>query len=226
MAATVDAVSAVAKQTDGSLALTITKPSGVISGDLLVAVVNQNGNPGPSWTSSGWTEVVEAAQASIKSSYLYKIAGGSEPASYDFASGISNQKIGRIWRISDHAASWQDYTPTPAITDAQTTAVAPSETTTQDDVLVIFACGADRNRLSAATPPSGLTDEQHDDTEESANAAGLCSGWLLQASAGATGTKAWTFETANSEQSNGFTIGIRSAGVATAAQPASLMLGL
>lgn len=64
--------------------LTVTKPTGTVSGDLLLLLANgeSTGNPP---TCTGFTETVSDSQSGAKgmnASALYKIAGGSEPASY------------------------------------------------------------------------------------------------------------------------------------------------
>lgn len=71
---------------DGGLTLTITKPTGVISGDLLVAIVCAEDTT--SWSGdTGWTEVAEqVANPALR--VAYKVAGASEPANYSFTLSI------------------------------------------------------------------------------------------------------------------------------------------
>lgn len=69
----------------GTDSITINKPASTTSGDLLIAVVGINGN-GADYTSSGWTILNTANDGNNWGlRILYKIAGGSEPASYDFS---------------------------------------------------------------------------------------------------------------------------------------------
>ena len=72
-----------------SSSITIGKPSGTASGDLLVAYV-ASGLGGATYTSSGWTQAEDGAQYTL----LWKIAGGSEPADYTFsgASALGNNR--------------------------------------------------------------------------------------------------------------------------------------
>src|SRR3954468_21685402 len=65
--------------------VTVTKPTGVQTNDLLVAHVMVTGNVTGSLAGAGWTQVTSgtAANAGTQASF-YKIAGGSEPASYSF----------------------------------------------------------------------------------------------------------------------------------------------
>lgn len=63
--------------------LTISKPTGTTSGDLLIAVIGGT----KSSTPSGWTQLsdVDSGGSSTGHVYVYyKIAGGSEPSSYTF----------------------------------------------------------------------------------------------------------------------------------------------
>jgi len=66
--------------------VSVTKPTGVQTNDLLVAHVDVTGNVTASLTASGWTAITSgtAANQATQASY-YKIAGGSEPASYSFS---------------------------------------------------------------------------------------------------------------------------------------------
>lgn len=107
-------------RTDGSDVddnVTFTKPTGVASGDLLIAVVSFV----DVWTlspPSGWTLLnsVEVQNTSLRNSMYTKVAGGSEPASYAFSTGSGNDGIingglfalreseGRVLSI-DHASN-------------------------------------------------------------------------------------------------------------------------
>lgn len=216
MAATVSSVSAIAVEADGTLGVTITAPSGITTGDLLIAVVGQNTADGASWACSGWTEHDSAAYSTVVcGAVFYKIAVSADESATDYTftrgTSASNKKTGRIFRVTGHHATWSDYTPTAATSAASTTAVAPSETTTEANVLLIRAVFVDRNRMSGATPVPSISDESHADADETATASGHGSGWELQASAGSTGTQSWTLESATSDEYVGYTVGIRSA---------------
>src|SRR5205823_12829996 len=64
--------------------LTITKPTGVVAGDVMIAnISNPGANAGA--TSTGWILIGAAANTGGRSTVLYKVAGGSEPSSYAFA---------------------------------------------------------------------------------------------------------------------------------------------
>lgn len=86
-----------ATQTDGANAddnVTFAKPTGVASGDFLVASVNFV----DVWTltpPTGWTLAtsVLTQSGSLRNNLYWKVAGGSEPSSYVFSTGSGNDGI-------------------------------------------------------------------------------------------------------------------------------------
>lgn len=70
--------------------LTINKPAGTQSGDLMIAVLVNNSNT--TWSLSGWTAQVDQSGHMV----LTKTAGSSEPASYAFNSTNSNACSGVV----------------------------------------------------------------------------------------------------------------------------------
>lgn len=72
---------------EGTGTITITKPTGVASGDLLLFLSSQN-NQTPN-LASGWTMQGEqnADTNAFRISMAYKVAGGSEPSNYTFTLG-------------------------------------------------------------------------------------------------------------------------------------------
>jgi hypothetical protein len=74
-----------AKTASGN-SISCSKPTGVSSGHLLLALVTSNDG---AITSSGWTVIGHGSGQPdlFDSTWLYKVAGGSEPSSYSFATG-------------------------------------------------------------------------------------------------------------------------------------------
>jgi hypothetical protein len=70
-----------------SASVTVTKPTGVVAGDLMIANVSNycSGCTQTSAVLSGWTLIAGTDTDRGRASLLYKIAGASEPASYAFA---------------------------------------------------------------------------------------------------------------------------------------------
>ena len=129
----------------GNSSMTITKPSGVVSGDLLVFIFYRDNNQSMSTPPSGWTlDHDGAATIDGQSSKYYvshKVAGGSEPANYTwtFGGGTGN-KIGVILAYQDGHATQIDTSavtnPAGTSTDAQ---VSDAITTAQDSAMVVVA---------------------------------------------------------------------------------------
>ena len=77
-----------------STSLPINKPSGVLAGDILVVGLC-SGSSG-TWTPpSGWTELLDQG-ANPGLAVMYKVATGSEPASYTFLVSTSTAIAGQI----------------------------------------------------------------------------------------------------------------------------------
>lgn len=89
MAIGLRAVSSNANDVTGGT-LVCNKPSGVVSGDLLVAIVgrDQDAAATTNFTSSGWTldTFFSGTSTYATLAVLWKVAGGSEPATYTFTS--------------------------------------------------------------------------------------------------------------------------------------------
>lgn len=173
------------------------KPSGVVSGDLLVAVVarSQTAAATTSFTSSGWTSAAFFAGSSVGNDpvvgVLWKAAGGSEPTSYTFTSTSysgTDQFVVHILALTG-ASTTSPFVVTPVKTDAGSTSssvVAPSVSPSVDDSLLVcwFACLYFGSGTTWTTP-SGMT--------ERVDRGGV---WLhpatdteLRPSSGATGTR-------------------------------------
>lgn len=147
----------------GSDTFTLTKPTGTAEGDLLVALISLTASTITHPT--GWTEVrVDDGYGSTdKVRIAYKVAGGSEPASYQWDDGGASgtpKWVGAIYRITGHdpdvpidVHSGQRLTSGTAVT-------APGVTTTVDDCLLLFHgyvgfTSGDRT----FTPPGGMTED-------------------------------------------------------------------
>lgn len=106
MAATVESTSNTAWST-GSSTLTLTKPSGAVDGDFLVAVVagadNGGGTPTVSSVPSGWTleDSIQNTSAADVTLYIYSKIADSEGSSWNWTIGTSaDYRGGGVYRIS------------------------------------------------------------------------------------------------------------------------------
>ena len=76
----------------GTGSAVVSKPTGVVAGDLLVAKCTSYDTAGQTVTSSGWTalgSVVPGGASSTSLHVLYKVAGSSEPATWTFTEGTA-----------------------------------------------------------------------------------------------------------------------------------------
>lgn len=87
--------------------ITITKPSGLAAGDLLVCLINIFGN-GTVTTPSGWTQGTQQANGTTQSlQYLYKIADSADAAASNFTFNLSGSldTAGGLLRVTGSAGS-------------------------------------------------------------------------------------------------------------------------
>ena len=86
----------------GSTTCTVTKPTGTVSGDLLVAAIGKSTTGTPSGVPSGWVVVTSNTAEKLNNTassfgngcgFYYKIAGGSEGADYTWTSTSSEWAI-------------------------------------------------------------------------------------------------------------------------------------
>ncbi|MFQ5803957.1 MAG: hypothetical protein ACE5JQ_13770 [Candidatus Methylomirabilales bacterium] len=141
----------------------IDKPAGTTNGDLLlIALVETTlGAPGSFVPPAGWTFLqLSGVQTSFALQVLYKVAGASEPAAYDWGNPNSGKRLlGILLRISGNdTTSPIDASAASSSDIFQTgTAVTPSVTTTQQcDRVVRFVYAGDD--ASDIIPPSNHTE--------------------------------------------------------------------
>ncbi len=173
--------------------IVITKPSGVVSGDLLLLFLSTDGDTVPN-TLSGWT-VVEEATTSVGAkatlTILSKVAGGSEPSDYTFTGGGNQTRAGLIFRIDGQNATFKDVSGIDN-TGNSTTPTAPTVTTTVADCLVLCSYAQDDDSAPNTHPGSTTELADFDSGGGASPASTLGVASYTQASAEATGTKAWS----------------------------------
>src|SRR4051812_7446283 len=195
----------------GSTSLAITKPAGVVAGDVMIAAVGANGNTAitapagwssvglydaAAWSNTGWIQV------------LFKIAGSSEPASYSWALGTTRPAAGTIvdYIGVDNAAPIQI---SAVGTGTASPAVAPTITTTSANQMVISTVGG-KNTSGAFTftNPAGTTDRVEVYSSTGTTRAGIDNADSIQAAAGATPTRSFTIAPTTTEWA-GITVGLK-----------------
>lgn len=184
-----------------SAPVTVNKPASVVEGTLMLAFQFAEWGSYSELTASGWTLVTDASHDETGSSGGHfktwkKIAGPSEPSTYDFGQNNGADGVVAILPIFGAGA-----TPTlVCLTDDNTTDTAPSVSApTANDLLICIAAVANDAIASRTwTPPSGMT-------EQADISASYCSesvATLLPTGAsGATGTKDFTPSSTNNIRS-------------------------
>lgn len=185
-------------QTANSASVVINAPSGIVSGDLLIAAIGSTSiSSAETFTTipSGWTLIKQTNNVGALGANLlsyYKIAGSSEPSSYTWSGGQNVPHIAWIMRFTGTDPT----TPINVSADATGSAVspvAPTITTTVVNCMKICCC-AQQNTLAASyTPPTGYLEESDlTSTNLGTTSATGESAIRVQATAGASGTATMT----------------------------------
>ena len=145
--------------------VTLNKPSGVVSGDFMLAIFGYWNASAPVTAPSGWTHLDTTANSAAtynQSSVYYKVAGGSEPATYTWTFGGSSDEVGAGIiaysgvNTSDPIQTWAlDANDTNANFDG-----LPLTITTQPVQLVLMT-GSNASTMAGSyttSPPDGYTE--------------------------------------------------------------------
>lgn len=195
---------------DSASPLTATKPTGTVSGDLLVFAIVQGGSTLSALTApTGWAATSSAGAGSCTGKVWTKAAGGSEPSTYDFP-----YEAGADVAAMMHRVTGADTTPTlvqastgngPSTGSVDSPSVTPNGA---DDLLMVFmgvACGGS---TLVETDPSGTTDAGQ---AQEGSFQAIAAAYQQLASGSATGAKTWTSITPASKPGVTFTLAIKSA---------------
>lgn len=176
--------------------ITVNKPTGTINGDVMLASVAVVKNTSTVITPAGWTLVQSSNQTNGNTSRLYtyyKVAGGSEPASYIWT--FSGANIGAVAGVASFTGV--DTASPIDVSASQTTAKSTSHTavsittTVAGDMLVtIHEFTSSRNWTS----PGGMTEviDSYSRTGTSGNGISLEMNYEARPAVGATGLRTAT----------------------------------
>lgn len=181
--------------------ITLTKPTGTVAGNVLVAFFYVECGSAPTITApSGWTSMGSATGTSTLGEVFTKIAGDSEPANYSFSTNVSIV-------VGSGALSGYSASGSVAIGDnvfdatAKAPGVAPSVTTTRPNSLLFCAFIG----VGLGSGVSGMTSRVALDN----GVRDLAAFDQAIAAAGATGTRtytgsgsSWSFSMAIEDQAN------------------------
>ena len=164
--------------------ITVNKPAGVVSGDLMIAQFYVEGSSIPTITPpAGWTSKATATGTNTRSQVFTKVAGASEPAGYAFTSSPS--LVAGSGAICAYRATGTIVEAADAfVADATAPIDAPSVTTTRPNAKLF--CGF--TTVAIGSGVSGMTSRVALDNGSRDIAA------FDQdiASSGATGTRTYT----------------------------------
>lgn len=203
MAVTVENTGATATATAANT-IALTKPTGLATGDLMIAHVYARSNDSTTFNSvaSGFTEIQTLFASSVAHGAWWKIADAGDVAASDFTfgwDGVAVNGIGRMWRISGHDAT----TPINGSNEANgvgSTDTVSGITPSVANCLLILLHGAsdDTGSISgwaiATDNPASWT-EAYDDNGGLPNAL-IAGAYALRPQTTATGDATWTAATA------------------------------
>lgn len=189
-----------------TISVTINVPSGVSSGDVMVAGITfSNGSSVTLTPPSGWILISgtrcdnnDSSGAYSSIAMYYKVAGASEPASYTWTTlspGVFYAGWMSAYSVIDNSSpidlgSCQTNGSSSSLT---TSVIAPSITTTGTNEMIVTAHGTYGGAYSF-TPPAGMTERADLNNTGSRS---IESADALQAVAGVTGLKTATVSTAS-----------------------------
>src|SRR5205809_792276 len=186
------AQSASSGSSSSATSLAISRPAGTVANDVMVAsITSRTGSGTPTIAApSGWTSIVSTNNTStVTTATFWKVAGtaAADPGPYAFTVSSSS--------VAGGISAYFNVDTTNPInaSGGQATSSAPSITTTVANTMLVACFGRSGSSLIGA--PSGMTERFTAVTSGSNNAASE-SADVPQATAGATGSKASTGNTA------------------------------
>jgi hypothetical protein len=183
---------------NGSTSISLTVPSGVAVGDLLVADVDAAGTSAIT-PPAGWTQLINAAAFTTYSNLHYRVATAADVAgaSYTWNLGSTRKAVGRM---TAYVGVDTSTIGTPATTgnSSGTTITFNSVTTPAANSMVLLGAvtlnGAGTESL---TPPGATTTRVNLATSGTGSQLRGYTGEFVQAAAGATGNKTGTISPSN-----------------------------
>jgi hypothetical protein len=132
------------------------RPTGVVSGDVLVAVVTHDGSA-DTITATGWTLLGSATGTDINGAIYYKVAGGSEGASYTFSTANSHALAAAVvayYNVDTAYTPIDGYSIQANAAGANMSASTVWASSTVGEL--VFLGGVSNN--TSSTPPAGMAE--------------------------------------------------------------------
>lgn len=175
-----------------STTLTITKPSGVVSGDLLLVNISKVGNDTEDPTLDGWTLIAGAdlgGGTARRGSVLYRIADGTEGSDFTFNLGTgTSSAVGAMVAFSGVDGNNPfDATGTLTVRNAANLQTAAISTATDGTAIIMFGMVGNTSATFSnwTTTVPGVLTELYDVNNGTNVAVGAA--WAIKNAAGSTG---------------------------------------
>lgn len=142
--------------TGTTASLNVTRPTGVVSGDLMFAL-QQSEYSLSGGLPSGWTQIYSSFSG-FAARLSYRVAGAGEPSSYSFGGGIGGGVRHNVILIAIADADPDTRTLQSGNAGSTYTVTAPAATAERDSALVVRFGLVATNPAATWTPPSGHTE--------------------------------------------------------------------
>jgi hypothetical protein len=186
--------------------IVINKPTGTVPGDVLVASIAVNGASTPT-APSGWIQIAAVTGASNPRLYsYYRVAGSGEPTIYTWTLSAAVANSGGIARYSGvNNATPLDSAATQASSATAVSSLAvPAVTTVTNGAMLVGAAAINSsNETITITSPTGMT-QRWDLGGKRQDYADV-----LQATAGSSGSKTWTWPAGSMREAAGWLAALR-----------------
>lgn len=181
------------------ISLSVNKPTGTVENDVLVAIVGLSAATGGTQTvtpPSGWIEILTTSDGTnVQVTSFYKIATGTEPASYTFSWVTPTRSALGITSYEGVDTSNVIDVSSVGNTGTGTSVTATGATTTSKGARVVAAYASNDSTQNSYTPPSGMVeriDVASSTDGSSNNAISMGMADVEQVAPGATGDKTAT----------------------------------
>ena len=203
--------------TSGSLA--INTPSGTASGDVMIATIGVRPYTAIVNTPAGWVPLRRVDGSSAATLTYWKLASGSEPASYTWTVDASTGMVGGILSFIgvDTASIPVNIDSGQVVSGPTTQNTAPSVTTTVANTMLLTVHSI--NSTANWTPPAGMSElfdlksVAYDGV--ASNGISLEANYVIQASSGATGSKIAVNDSVDQDSGSSQIIALHPAGSIT-----------
>ncbi len=168
---------------NGSNTVTVSVPSGIANGDLMIAQIWQGVQTAAAPTNAAWTQAF-AVSGNTSQLYLFYRYASSEPANYTFTSSNATEMTGRIHRITGAVTSGNPFNVIGSgdVATAATGITDSAVTTTVANTLAMVFVGHTDGSNAISSYPSGWTAATFTGNSVMATA------YLSQSAIGTTGT--------------------------------------